>query len=112
MRLDHVLKIRRIRVLVVSIFLNLLVGGCATVGKDFSEDRVSQIEIGKTSQQEVKNIFGSPWRVGSESGQTTWTYGLYEYSVFSATQTKDIVIRFNKDGSVASYTFNTTQHKE
>ncbi len=95
-----------------ALFLGLILSGCATVGKDFSENKVSSIEINTTSKAQIKALFGSPWRVGSESGETTWTYGLYEYSAFSNTQTKDIVIRFNADGTVASYTFNTTKHSE
>ncbi|MFC3151552.1 outer membrane protein assembly factor BamE [Litoribrevibacter euphylliae] len=100
--------IRSFAVLVMAAWLS----ACATVGKDFSETKINQLVINSTSQQEVKALFGSPWRVGSESGQTTWTYGLYKYSAFNPSATKDLVIRFNKDGSVASYTFNTTEHNE
>ncbi|GLQ31593.1 outer membrane protein assembly factor BamE domain-containing protein [Litoribrevibacter albus] len=85
---------------------------CATVGKEFTENNIQQIEINKTTKVDVKQMFGSPWRVGSESGQTTWTYGLYKYSAFKPAATKDLVIRFNSNGTVAGYTFNTTQHKE
>lgn len=92
--------------------MSVWLSACATVGRDFPESKINLLVIDSTSQQEVKALFGSPWRVGSESGQTTWTYGLYKYNAFNPSATKDLVIRFNKDGSVASYTFNTTEHSE
>ncbi len=100
-----------IKSLLVLLFASI-VSACATVGKEFPEEAIPQLVVDSTTKADVKAIFGSPWRVGSESGLTTWTYGLYKYSVFSPENTKDLVIRFNKDGTVASYTFNTTAHRE
>jgi hypothetical protein len=85
---------------------------CATVGRDFPVDRVSDIRIGETTQKEIRAIFGPPWRVGIEDGQRTWTYGKYRYRAFRAASTQDLVIRFNERDVVASYTFNTTEHQE
>lgn len=70
------------------------------------------IEIGKTTQKQVKEIFGSPWRTGLESGQKTWTYGNYSYGLFQEKCAKDLVIRFDQTNVVASYTFSTTNHDE
>jgi hypothetical protein len=57
-------------------------------------------------------MFGSPWRVGIEDGQRTWTYGNYSYVLFSEKKAKDLVVRFDDRDVVASYTFSTTQHNE
>jgi outer membrane protein assembly factor BamE (lipoprotein component of BamABCDE complex) len=86
--------------------------GCATVGQDFPVTSVSQIEIGKTTQDEIRTMFGSPWRAGIENGQRTWTYGNYSYGLFDAKSAKDLVIRFDDRDVVSSYTFSTTQHNE
>ena len=43
-----------------------------------------------------------------DDGDQTWTYGHYRYSLFGEAKTEDLVIRFDKDGVVSSYTFNTT----
>ena len=104
------------------LFRNLLFGlvalfmfscaSCATVGRDFPVDRVSDIRIGETTQKEIRAMFGPPWRVGIEDGQRTWTYGKYRYSAFRASSTQDLVVRFNDRDVVASYTFNTTEHQE
>ena len=86
--------------------------GCATVGFDFQDNYVSKIDIEKTTQNEIRSMFGSPWRVGIEDGKETWTYGRYTYRLVGESSTKDLVIRFNDKGVVDSYTYNTTEHQE
>ena len=70
------------------------------------------IRVGQTTQRQIRTMFGVPWRIGIENGQRTWTYGHYQYSLFGQGSTEDLVIRFGNDGIVASYVFNTTNHKE
>ena len=86
--------------------------GCATVGFDFQDNYVSKIQIGKTTQNDLRSMFGSPWRVGIEDGKETWTYGRYTYRLVGESSTKDLFIRFNDKGVVDSYTYNTTEHQE
>lgn len=83
--------------------------GCATVGKDFPASRVVELKIGETTQNEVRAMFGQPWRMGMEDGRHTWTYGKYKYSLFGPAETEDLVIRFDTNGTVRSYTFNTSK---
>ncbi len=89
-----------------------LIMGCAAVGKDFPVEKVSGIQVGKTTQQEILLQFGSPWRVGIEDGRTTWTYGKYKYRLIGDTDTTDLVIRFDSQNIVASYSFSTTEHMQ
>ncbi len=84
--------------------------GCATVGRDFPADQVTRIKIGQTTQSQIRGMFGKPWRTGIDDGQRTWTYGHYHYSVFGQPSTKDLVVRFNDNNVVSSYSFNTTAH--
>jgi outer membrane protein assembly factor BamE (lipoprotein component of BamABCDE complex) len=100
------------KTIILTIAFSLLIIGCATVGKDFPVDRVSEIQIGKTTQQDVLEKFGHPWRVGIEDGQNTWTYGKYRYSLFGDASTQDLVIRFDNQNIVSSFIFNTTEHQE
>ncbi|MCW8895449.1 MAG: outer membrane protein assembly factor BamE [Sulfurimonas sp.] len=86
----------------------LTLGGCARVGQDFKEHRVEQIKIGQTTQSDIINMFGQPWRKGIENGVTMWTYGRYTYRLIGETDTKDLIIKFDKDAKVKSYTFNET----
>lgn len=87
----------------------VLMAGCATVGKNFSSSAAERIEINKTTVDDLLNMLGEPWRTGLESGKKTWTYGYYKYRLIGQADTKDLVITFNNDGTVASYTFNTTE---
>ena len=78
--------------------------GCLTVGDEFTSE-VTWIEKDKTSRQEVEGRIGQPFRVGYDTGLLTYTYAFYRYSVFRPTRTKDLTVRFNKNGTVNSYSF-------
>lgn len=90
----------------------VIVASCASVGREFPDAQVSELVIGKTTQEQVQKMFGSPWRVGLEDGLRTWTYGKYRYRLFGETSSKDLVIRFNEKDVVVSYSFNTTEHNK
>ncbi|WP_347988006.1 outer membrane protein assembly factor BamE [Methylomonas sp. AM2-LC] len=83
--------------------------GCFTVGQEFAASRVSEIKIGQTRKQDINDLFGTPWRTGLEDGHTTWTYGIYKYSIFGNNDTQDLLLRFDPQGLVRSYTFSTTR---
>ncbi len=83
--------------------------GCFTVGQEFAASRVPEIQIGQTRKQDISQLFGTPWRTGMEDGKTTWTYGIYRYSLFGGDDTQDLLIRFDPQGVVRSYTFNSTR---
>lgn len=97
--------------LVVTIAL-LTFGGCARVGEDFNANNVKTIKIGETTQNDIIAMFGHPWRKGIENGVTIWTYGRYTYRLIGDTDTKDLVIKFNNQKKVTSYTFNETVEKK
>jgi hypothetical protein len=87
----------------------LLGAGCATVGHDFPAHNVNQIQIDETTREDIRAMFGEPWRTGVEDGKSTWTYGKYRWSVFGDAETSDLVVRFNDDGKVSSFVYNTTE---
>ena len=89
-----------------------VISGCATIGHEFPAAQVAGIRIGETTQNDIFTTFGTPWRTGIENGMKTWTYGHYQYSLFSDASTEDLVVRFDKAGTVASYTFNTTKRSK
>ncbi|MBM3319186.1 MAG: outer membrane protein assembly factor BamE [Candidatus Eisenbacteria bacterium] len=101
------------RALFLSLLAASLIGlACASVGRDFPSDRVWKLRIGETTSEEVRQMFGDPWRTGIEDGNPTWTYGKYRYSLFGEDRTKDLVVRFDENMIVRSYTFNTTETEE
>ena len=88
------------------------IAGCATIGHEFPAASVHQVTIGQTTQEELLRMFGQPWRTGIEDGKTTWTYGYYKYSLFGRTRSRDLVLRFDDQKVVKSYTFNTTEPQD
>lgn len=83
--------------------------GCFTVGQEFAASRVPDIKIGQTRKQDISQMFGTPWRTGLEDGHPTWTYGIYKYSLFGGDDTQDLLVRFDSQGVVHSYTFSSTR---
>ena len=94
------------KLLIVATLISL--SGCARVGQDFNAQNVNMIMIGKTTQTDITNMFGKPWRIGIQDGIVMWTYGRYTYRAIGQTDTKDLVIKFDNKNIVKSYTFNET----
>ncbi|MEW6594126.1 MAG: outer membrane protein assembly factor BamE [Thermodesulfobacteriota bacterium] len=88
----------------------LLLSACAQVGKPFPEQNVLAIKKGVTTKEEVRRLFGEPWRTGYEDGQQTWTYGNYKYTVLGQKENADLVIRFNEKDIVSSYSYSATKN--
>lgn len=81
--------------------------GCVTNGNDFPSD-VKWIQEGKTKQGDVKGILGDPYSVGNTSGKATWTYGYYRYKLIGKSMQKELKFYWNPDGSVNSFSFNSS----
>ncbi len=97
-------NLRPLITLMLLAILSLPATGCMpSVGRPFPVKQVRQIEIGTTSQIEIRQMFGNPWRTGIEDGFRTWTYG--EYSV---KKTRDLIIRFDDQNVVKSYSFSSS----
>jgi len=100
---------RRLSCALAALVAAALLAGCATVGREFPSEKVPQIRIGETTRSDIRAMFGEPWRTGLEDGDVKWTYGRYRYSVFGASRSKDLTVRFDDAGRVVSYSFNTTE---
>ncbi len=86
--------------------------GCATVGAPFQFQGPGSIVVGKTTQSEILNRYGKPFRVGFENGDTKWTYGYYQYRVLGSSDTKDLTVTFDQKGVVSDYTYSSSEPKE
>jgi hypothetical protein len=102
------------RLIKISIALFLLGGisGCATVGAPFDFKGSDSLVIGKTVKADVLRQYGEPFRVGYDSGNLKWTYGYYKYRLFGSSDTKDLVITFDKKGYVKDYSYSTSLEDE
>ncbi len=100
------------RLALPAVLAGLLLAGCATIGRDFDSASLSWLKAGETTRADIQGRLGDPFRVGSDSGDPTWTYGYYKYRLIGDSATKDLVIRFAADGKVKSYTLNTSFPEE
>ena len=96
----------------VIVILLITIASCATVGRKFPVEAINNIQLEETTKEDINKIFGSPWRIGLEDGKRTWTYGYYKYRLFGESTTRDLVIKFDSNGVVSSYIFNTTDIEE
>ena len=97
-------KLKTLTTLILLAILSLPVTGCMpTMGQSFPVKQVRQIELEKTTMAQIRQMFGDPWRTGLEDGFRTWTYGEYTMKM-----TRDLIIRFDKQNVVKSYSFSSS----
>jgi outer membrane protein assembly factor BamE (lipoprotein component of BamABCDE complex) len=98
---------------VLLLALPLIVAGCVSIGAKFRSEAVEQIKPGQTTQQEVLNIFGNPVRTGiSDDSSIEWTYAYYKAGAFSDFEGHDLIIKFDSNGKVKSFSYHTTNPKD
>ena len=90
----------------------VLLAGCFTVGRDFSPQVLQRIERGETTREQVREMLGTPARIGVEDGRLVWTYVHYKASLFGAFKGRDLAIKFDAAGRVISYNYSTTDPNE
>ena len=100
------------KILTVLMGLLFFASSCISLGKDFPVSHVPAIQIAQTNKSEVQKLFGSPWLSGKKDGELAWTYGNYDYSVFGERKAKNLVIQFDDNGVVTTYTFSSTEHED
>ncbi|MDE2140984.1 MAG: outer membrane protein assembly factor BamE [Elusimicrobia bacterium] len=98
---------KRVEIQALGLAAAAALAGCVSIGKPFPADRVSSIVIGKTTQTEILAVYGQPFRTGIDDGNPAWTYADYRLRLFGDQKTSDLYVRFNADGTVKSYSFNT-----
>lgn len=84
----------------------LLCGAKATVGKEFNEANLSQLQIGQTTLADATELLGRP-ADGSQVGQSgavghTWTYAQGKSSFWTgnvSSSVKSVTLVFNTDGT-------------
>ncbi len=99
---------KRFTVSLSALALILWITGCGTVGKDFESDKVQNIQKNVTTQSEVLDWFGIPFKEGLENEHVMWTYQYDQWNAFSDTQSKDLVILFDENNIVKAYRFTSS----
>jgi len=90
----------------VVVLLAVVLAGCWTVGQEFDQQVLPDIVKGKTTRAQVQDWFGSPYEKGLQGQYVTWTYR-YIRVEFGKDRSKELVVYFNKDGVVHTYSYTT-----
>ena len=84
--------------------------GCGgTVGKKFNTYKVESIINGTTTQTEIENIFGKPFKTGIQNGKPIWVYEDNRYNLLRKEISKDLIIVFSPSGVVQSHQFMSNE---
>ena len=89
-------------ILVISFWM-----GCASVGKNFNSKKVKNIENNVTTQLEILNWFGVPFKEGTENGYTMWTYQIDKWRMLGEVESKGLVILFDDKSKVKAYRYES-----
>ncbi|MFQ5483146.1 MAG: outer membrane protein assembly factor BamE [Nitrospinaceae bacterium] len=80
-----------------------LLAGCGTVGKEFDMALTKAVVNGQTTKQEVRSMFGKPFKTGIQNGEEIWIYERSQYSVMGNDFSKNLIVVFNPQGIVSSH---------
>jgi hypothetical protein len=83
----------------------LLLPGCIYYGRDFPVTPVREIKNNVTTQRELFANFGEPDRRGIENGNEVWIYSYQYYELAQLRESKELVVLFNADKTVRSYSY-------
>ena len=83
-----------------------------TVGKNFDSSQLKSIQNNVTSQEEIFQMFGAPFKNGVENNQTMWTYQFDIWNALRPAQSKDLVILFDNKNIVKAYRYTTSNAKK
>ena len=79
-----------------------------TVGNNFDSLQIKSIQSNVTSQEEIFERFGAPFKKGVENNQTMWTYQFDKWNAVGPAQSKDLVILFDNKNIVKAYRYTTS----
>ena len=105
------MKMTQLNTLVFFTFL-FLTACYGTVGKNFDSSQLKSIQNNVTSQEEIFQKFGAPFKKGIENNQTMWTYQFDRWNALGPAQSKDLVILFDNKNIVKAYRYTTSNAKK
>ena len=92
---------------IMVIFLFLSSAGCASVGRDFKSEKVKNIKNNVTTQLEIIDWFGVPFKEGTENGYTMWTYQIDKWQALGNVESKGLIILFDDQNKVKAYRYES-----
>ena len=102
---------KKLTLLVITVlFANTLVGCAATLsGKKFNHSAVPQIEKGKSTQEDIRKLFGEPLSTRKSEAGEVWNY-FYSATGVITNPSRSLDIDFDKSGVVKDYNYKVDQN--
>ena len=97
---------KKIPFFLLMVLLVLVWLGCASVGKDFDSEKVKDIKNNITTQLNIIDWFGVPFKEGNENGYTMWTYQIDKWNL-GKVESKGLVILFDDKNKVKAYRYES-----
>ena len=98
---------KKINICLLTILIFPFWMGCASVGKDFESEKVKNIKNNVTTQLEIIDWFGVPFKEGTENGYTMWTYQIDKWRALGNMESKGLVILFDDQNKVKAYRYES-----
>ncbi|MCH8207995.1 MAG: outer membrane protein assembly factor BamE [Nitrospinae bacterium] len=81
----------------------LLLVACGSTGKDFDPALTENIVNGKTTREEIRSMFGEPYKTGIQNGDPIWAYEYHEYGLSENNPSRQLIVVFGPDDVVKSH---------
>lgn len=98
-------RTRRLTLAVLAAVALVACGSVFTSGREFPSPARDAIRAGATTKGDLVQMFGEPTQVGVDDGDPTWSW-LY-FKKGNPDLTKQLTVRFDPNGRVKSYSFNS-----
>ena len=86
------------------------IAGCGTMGgSDFSVERAHSIENGKTTKEDIAQMFGEPFKTGVQNGHPIWIYEQNKYRAIGDDISKSLIVEFDDKGVVRHYAISSNE---
>ena len=99
----------RYTTLIIFLGIILILAGCGTVGKNFNASKAKNIINGISTKEDIKIMFGKPFKTGIQNGKPIWVYEHHHYHLINKDTSKALIIIFGPDGVVLSHQFMSSE---
>jgi outer membrane protein assembly factor BamE (lipoprotein component of BamABCDE complex) len=98
---------KRLVPLFSALFITLVLAGCGSSGKNFPVGHVGEIQNGVTTQSQILDWFGVPFKEGVRNGNPLWTYQFDTYNSLGIGKdnSKELTILFDENNFVKAYRY-------
>ena len=83
--------------------------GCVTVGQDFDLEKAQSIENGRTTKEQIADLFGKPFKTGIQNGYEVWIYEQNKGKMVGEDTSKNMIIEFDKNNVVRKHSISSTE---